>query len=168
MHQNLLCILIHILKTPTQSFSSMPPWLEAFFFICLFFCRFFCLFVCFIIFCSQIGAVSLSVLVHNGKPDLFTFELWRSWWILLDCRVRKRGENGDTFLYEEPKLPDMSSKCVTECISWDTQTSYVHGWHILFFFPFLLKAMVTWAVNWYHTHDTPKHTKILLSLTYQE
>lgn len=25
MHQNLLCILIHILKTPTQSFSSMPP-----------------------------------------------------------------------------------------------------------------------------------------------
>lgn len=28
---NLLCILIHILKNPTQSFSSMPPWLEALF-----------------------------------------------------------------------------------------------------------------------------------------
>lgn len=36
MHQNLLCILIHILKTPTQSFSSMPPSLEAFFFFVVF------------------------------------------------------------------------------------------------------------------------------------
>lgn len=47
MHQNLLCILIHILKSPTQSFSSMPcDWRQ-----------FFCLFFSF----SQIGAVSLSV-----------------------------------------------------------------------------------------------------------
>lgn len=32
MHQNLLFILIHILKTPTQSFSSVPPGLGAGFF----------------------------------------------------------------------------------------------------------------------------------------
>lgn len=30
MHQNLLCILIHILKTPTQPFSSTPYFTAVF------------------------------------------------------------------------------------------------------------------------------------------
>lgn len=103
MHQNLLCILIHILKTPTQSFSSMPPWQAAgVFFLC--FMYLFCFFGCFflkIFFLNQCPSVSLSMMETR---TLYIRFLGR--WVTSNCRITK-GENSNVghIPLDEPKLP---------------------------------------------------------------
>lgn len=89
MHQNLLCILIHILKTSTQSFSSMPPSLEAFFFLS---------------FLSYLDRSSVpQCCIPQWKPKLITFESWKS--INIRLQNKKREIKQGHIPLDEPKLP---------------------------------------------------------------
>lgn len=150
MHQNLLCILIHILKT-TQSFSFKPPQMEAgiFFLVCQFF---FFSFV-FLCICSlhHVRAVSpdqwwnqTSLRTSPGKSLILTAEL------------KKGSGKWEHIRYKKPKLSEVN---VLQNAFMEIHSQYVHSWHFSYFF----KAMVTWALNWYYTQH-PKHTKIQLSL----
>lgn len=121
--------------SPTQSFSSVPPWLEAGFSVFFFF------------FCNQCSS-------QCWNPKLFTFESQEN------CRVRKKELKAEHIPCDEPKLPMWN---VWQSISSDTQTLYVHVWWLLspliFFCVFLRWSLGLWTNN--RTRHAPKHTKIL-------
>lgn len=152
MHQNLLCILIHILKTPTQSFSSTPPWLQAGFFFFVGFLFFFL-----VVRSDQCPSVLLSMMETR---TLCIRVLGRQF--ISDCRIRKKGkQNLGHIPLDEPKLPTWVVNVLHNAfLEIHRHNMYMVGVFFSFFphFSLLLKAMVTWAcelIN--HTHDTPKN-----------
>lgn len=91
--------------------------------------------------------------VHDGKQDSFTLRLLERQ-LLEDGRIRKWENKLGTHSFRWAHAFHASSKCFTECSSWDTQTKYLHGWSFLFFLIFpcwKLWSLRLWTDN--HTHD---------------